>query len=133
VKYIWQHENWPKLGWKSEPLLSLISKARLAQGKLLTKVESLGFKLSREAKADILTEEAVKTSAIEGERLNRESVRSSVARHLGLPAAGLAPANRSIDGLVEVLWMPPKITKHLSLRQGSNAGRRRFSQPDILV
>jgi Fic family protein len=73
------------------------------QGKLLTQVGSLGFKLSREARVDILTEEAVTTSAIEGERLNRESVRSSVARHLGLPAAGLAPASRSVDGLVEVL------------------------------
>ena len=103
MKYIWQCENWPKLSWKSGPLLSLISMARLAQGKLLARVASLGFKLGREAQADILTEEAVKTSEIEGERLNRESVRSSVAKHLGLPAAGLAPANRSVDGLVEVL------------------------------
>src|SRR3990167_9343174 len=103
MKYIWQHENWPKLSWKSEPLLPLASKARLAQGKLLAKVASLGFKLSREAQADILTEEAVKTSEIEGERLNRESVRSSVARHLGLPTAGLPPATRSVDGLVEEL------------------------------
>ncbi|MBI3291704.1 MAG: Fic family protein [Elusimicrobia bacterium] len=103
MKYIWQQGNWPKLNWKSEPLLPLMSKARLVQGKLLTNVANLGFKLSREAQADILTEEAVKTSAIEGERLNRESVRSSVARHLGLPAVGLTPANRSVDGLVEVL------------------------------
>lgn len=103
MKYLWQGKNWPKMTWKSEPLLSLISKARLAQGKLLSKVEGLGFKLSREAQADILTEEAVKTSEIEGERLNRESVRSSVAKHLGLPTAGLTLANRSIDGLVEVL------------------------------
>ena len=103
MTYLWQLKQWPKLTWSSESLLPLISQARLAQGKLLTKVESLGFKLSREAQADILTEEAVTTSAIEGERLNRDSVRSSVARHLGLPAAGLAPANRSVDGLVEVL------------------------------
>lgn len=103
MKYIWQSQKWPKLNWKSEPLLPLIGKARFAQGKLLTKVAGLGFKLSREAQADILTEEAVKTSEIEGERLNRESVRSSVARHLGLPSVGLAPVNRSVDGLVEVL------------------------------
>ncbi|MBI3292173.1 MAG: Fic family protein [Elusimicrobia bacterium] len=103
MKYLWQHGSWPRLSWKSESLLPLISKARLAQGKLLAKVARLGFKLSREARADILTEEAVKTSAIEGERLNRESVRSSVARHLGLPTAGLPPSNRSVDGLVEVL------------------------------
>ncbi len=103
MKYVWQHESWPRLSWKSESLLPSISKARLAQGKLLTKVAHLGFKLDREARADILTEETVKTSAIEGERLNRASVRSSVARHLGLPTAGLPPANRSVDGLVEVL------------------------------
>lgn len=103
MKYIWQYENWPKLKWKSEPLLPLISRARLAQGKLLSKVTGLGFKLGMEARAEILIEEAVKTSAIEGERLNRESVRSSVARRLGLPVAGLPPANRSVDGLVEVL------------------------------
>ncbi len=103
MTYIWQLKQWPKLSWSSESLLPLISQARLAQGKLLTKVASLGFKLSREAQATILTEEALTTSAIEGERLNRDSVRSSVARHLGLPAAGLAPATRSVDGLVEVL------------------------------
>jgi Fic family protein len=103
MTYIWQLNQWPKLTWSSESLLPLVSRARLAQGKLLTKVASLGFKLSREAQAEILTEEALTTSAIEGERLNRDSVRSSVARHLGLPAAGLAPASRSVDGLVDVL------------------------------
>ena len=103
MTYLWQLKQWPALRWDSEALLPLVSRARLAQGKLLTKIGSLGFRLSREAQADILTEEAVTTSAIEGERLNRDSVRSSVARHLGLPAAGLAPANRSVDGLVEVL------------------------------
>ncbi len=103
MKYVWQCESWPKLTWRSEPLLAFIGKARLAQGTFLTRAANLGFKLSREAQAAILTEEAVKTSAIEGERLNRESVRSSVARHLGLPVAGLPPASRSIDGLVEVL------------------------------
>ena len=103
MTYLWQLKQWPALRWNSEALLPLISRARLAQGKFLTKVASFGFKLSREAQADILTEEAVTTSAIEGERLNRDSVRSSVARHLGLPTARLAPANRSVDGLVEVL------------------------------
>jgi Fic family protein len=105
MRYIWQHENWPYFTWRSEPLLPLIGQARLAQGKLLAmaKVTSLGFDLTQEARADILTEEAFKTSAIEGERLNLQSVRSSVAKHLGLPAAGLPSATRSVDGLVEVL------------------------------
>ena len=103
MKYIWERENWPHFTWKSEPLLPLISRARLAQGKLISHVSSLGFDLSREAQAEVLIEEAVKTSAIEGERLNRESVRSSVARRLGLPAVGLGPTSRATDGLVEVL------------------------------
>ncbi len=103
MRYIWQLKPWPALRWNSQALLPLISQARLAQGTLLTKVSSLGFTLNREAQVDILTEEALTTSAIEGERLNRDSVRSSVARHLGLPTAGLAPANRSVDGLIEVL------------------------------
>ncbi|MBI4227382.1 MAG: Fic family protein [Candidatus Omnitrophica bacterium] len=103
MNYLWQSDTWPRLRWRSEPLLPLISKARVVQGELLTKVAGLGLALSREARADVLTEEAVQTSAIEGEHLNRDSVRSSVAKQLGLPTAGLPPANRSVDGLVEVL------------------------------
>jgi Fic family protein len=103
MKYIWQCKSWPQLVWNSDSLLPLLGQARLAQGNLLGRVKRLGFKLGEEAQADILTEEAIKTSAIEGERLNRKAVRSSVARHLGLPTAGLGPATRSVDGLIEVL------------------------------
>ena len=103
MSYIWQAKNWPQLTWDSSLLLSLLGQARLAQGNLLGRVKRLGFELGEEAQADILTEEAIKTSAIEGERLNRQAVRSSVARHLGLPTAGLGPVTRSVDGLVEVL------------------------------
>jgi len=60
--------------------------------------------------AEILTEEVMKTSAIEGETLKRDSVRSSVARHLGLSRAGLPKADQHVDGLVEVCWMQRKIT-----------------------
>lgn len=103
MRYIWQSAHWPELSWKSEPLLPLVSKARMAQGKLMAQVAGLGFGLDKEAQAEILIEETLKTSAIEGERLSRESVRSSVARRLGLPTAGLVSANRAVDGLVEVL------------------------------
>ena len=103
MTYIWQDKHWPHLTWRGEPLVPLISQARLAQGRLLTKVSRLGLKLTREARADILTEETLTTAAIEGERLNRGSVRSSVARHLGLSAAGLPSPTRSVDGLVDVL------------------------------
>jgi len=103
MKYIWQSASWPKLKWDSNTLLSLLGHARLLQGNLLGRVKRLGFKLGEEAQADILTEEAIKTAAIEGERLNPQMVRSSVARHLGLREAGLIPASRSVDGLVEVI------------------------------
>lgn len=102
-KYIWQNRNWTDFTWDSGRLLPLLGKARQIQGKILAKVKTLGFNLTSEAQAEILTEEAVKTSAIEGEILNRDSVRSSVARHLGLNEAGLPRAERHIDGLVEIL------------------------------
>jgi len=103
MKYIWQSDFWPDFTWNSESLLPLLGQARLAQGNLLGRVRRLGFKLGEEAQADILTEEAIKTAAIEGERLNPQMVRSSVARHLGLSLAGAISATRSVDGLVEVI------------------------------
>jgi len=103
MKYIWQSHSWPKLTWDSDVLLSLLGRARLLQGSLLGRVKRLGFQLGEEAQADILTEEAIKTAAIEGERLNPQMVRSSVARHLGLREAGLIATTRSVDGLVEVI------------------------------
>ncbi len=103
MKYIWQCDSWPKLTWDSNALLSLLGQARLVQGNLLGRIKRLGFRLGEEAQADILTEEAIKTAAIEGERLDPQMVRSSVARHLGLQEAGLIPATRSVDGLIDVI------------------------------
>lgn len=103
MKYIWQCNSWPKLAWDSNALLSLLGRARLLQGNLLGRVKRLGLRLGEEAQANILTEETIKTAAIEGERLNPQMVRSSVARHLGLREAGLIPATQSVDGLVEVI------------------------------
>jgi len=103
MKYIWQSDSWPNLKWDSKVLLSPLGHARLLQGNLIGRVKRLGFQLGEEAQADILTEEAIKTAAIEGEHLNPQMVRSSVARHLGLREAGLVPATRSVDGLVEVI------------------------------
>jgi Fic family protein len=103
MRYIWQHSQWPDLRWNAARLLPLVSAARVEQGKLLGRVRSLGFALSREAEAEILVEEAVQTSAIEGEHLQRGSVRSSVARRLGLATVGLPAGTKQTDGLVEVL------------------------------
>jgi len=102
IKYIWQHNAWPALTWDTDALLTPLGECRLLQGKLLSKVASLGFNLEHQAQAEILVEEAIKTSAIEGEQLDVQSVRSSVARKLGLPSAGL-PFDRRVDDLVSVL------------------------------
>jgi len=101
--WIWQESGWPNFTWEPRALLPLLSKARLEQGKLLGLTTTLGFELIQEAGADILIEEAIKTSEIEGNYLNRDLVRSSVAKHLGLPSFGLSEPTRSIDGLVDVL------------------------------
>jgi len=103
MQYVWQQNSWPRFRWQDDRLIDAVGKTRLRQGKLLSKVHGLGIEPGREAQAAVLTEEAVKTAAIEGQNLNRDSVRSSVARRLGLPTAGLPPADRFADGLVEVL------------------------------
>lgn len=100
--YIWQLKNWPALTWNTDRLLTPLGECRLLQGKLLSKIGGLGMQLDHQAQAEILIEEAIKTSAIEGELLDVRSVRSSVARRLGLPSAGL-PVDRRIDDLVSVL------------------------------
>jgi Fic family protein len=102
--YVWQKEAWSEFEWQNDRLIDTLGQARLAQGRLLSKVQSLGIELSREARAEVLTEETVKTAAIEGENLDRDSVRSSVARRLGLDTAGLPQTTRHIDGLVDVLF-----------------------------
>ena len=102
-KYIWENKNWTDFSWSSDELLPHLGQARQTQGKILIRVKALGMPLTNQAQAEILTEEAMQTSAIEGEILKRDSVRSSVARHLGLSQAGLPPADRHIDGLVEIL------------------------------
>lgn len=100
--YIWQQKNWPHFQWNDKELLNQISKCRLLQGKLLANISSIGFQYEKQAQIDILFEEAITTSAIEGEILNRDSVRSSIARKLGLPSA-MVSVDRYTDGLIDVL------------------------------
>ena len=103
MRWIWQKADWPRFTWDAETLLPILSEARLEQGKLLARAESLGFELGRQAAVDVLVEETVRTSEIEGSHLNRDAVRSSVTKHLGIPTFGLPQSTRSIDGLVEIL------------------------------
>jgi len=102
LQYIWQRSDWTNFTWRSEDILSLLGKCRLVQGKLLGKVIDLGLTIDSYAHAEVLAEETMKTSAIEGERLDIRSVRSSVARRLGLPSAGLT-VDRNVDGVVSVI------------------------------
>jgi Fic family protein len=103
AKYIWQKPEWPKFIYDNNKLSVLLGKVRFSQGLLLGRMSELGFNLSEEARAEILVNEAVKTSAVEETLLNYDSVRTSVARRLGLPSAGLPSADRYVDGIVEVL------------------------------
>jgi len=101
--WIWQRAGWPRLRWDGAALSEELAQARLAQGKVLGAAQLLDPALGEEAAAAVLVEDGVTTSAIEGERIEPEAVRSSVARQLGLPAAGLPAPSRAVDGLVEVL------------------------------
>jgi Fic family protein len=103
LAWIWQQPEWPHFRWEEGRLTPVLVRARLAQGKVLGAAKLLDASLSLEAIAAILVEDGLTTSAIEGERLDLDSVRSSVARHLGLPSAGLPPPPRAVDGLIEVL------------------------------
>ena len=103
MTYIWKQKKWPQLKWQSDSLLPSLSQARFLQGELLSKIRSLGLDQGKEPSAEILVEEAVKTAAIEGIRLDKDAVRSSVARRLGLPAAGLKSPDKDVEGLVSVL------------------------------
>lgn len=102
MKYIWERKNWFDFKYDEAALLKPLSQLRILQGKLLGRVASLDIKLETEAQAVVLVEEAVRTVEIEGQRLNRDSVRSSVAVRLGLPR-GVGLQDRNIDGLVDVL------------------------------
>lgn len=103
MSYIWEHKNWPDFTWQNDKLIRLLGKARLAQGKLLSKINTLGMGLSEESRSEILVEETLKTAAIEGQKLEEDVVRSSVARRLGLPTGGVKKEDRNAEGLIDVI------------------------------
>ena len=101
--YIWADEGWPHFRWNAEALLGPLTAARYQQGRLLGRMEQVGFDLQLEAELKATVEDIVKTSAIEGEHLDQGGVRSSLARRLGLPDGGLAAPDRRIEGMVEMM------------------------------
>ena len=103
TRYIHQLAEWPKLTWDHDALAVPLADIRYRQGRLLGRMESLGFSLQQEAELETLTLDVVKSSEIEGENLNTDQVRSSIARRLGIDIAGAIPANRNVEGVVEMM------------------------------
>ncbi len=102
-EYIYQQPEWPHFTWQAERLQELLGQVRHQQGRLLGRLEGVGFALQNEAVLQTLTLDAVKSSEIEGEFLPQDQVRSSVARRLGLAMAGLPLASPQVEGVVEML------------------------------
>ena len=103
MKYIYQFDEWPDMKWDLAKLAPLLASVRYQQGLLIGQMKAQGFKLREEAGLINLTAEIVKSSAIEGETLNKEQVRSSIAKHLGMDIGGATPASRHINGVVEMM------------------------------
>ena len=101
--YIHHQPGWPNLQWRQEELTSKLADVRHRQGRLLGRMESLGFRLQQEAMLDTLTSDVVKSSEIEGEILDAEEVRSSIAWRLGLDVGGIPSADRNVEGIVELM------------------------------
>ncbi|MGU9962115.1 MAG: Fic family protein [Candidatus Puniceispirillales bacterium WSBS_2018_MAG_OTU23] len=101
--WLHEHKNWTDFKWDDELLSFKLADTRHRQGRLLGRMEGLGFEHNREANLRTLTDDVVKSSAIEGENLNPEDVRSSIARRLGMDTAGLNPASRDVEGIVEIM------------------------------
>lgn len=101
--YIHQNKNWPKFSFDSGALLPLLTRVRHKQGRLKGYMEFLGFAMRNETTLQTLTMDVLKSTEIEGELLNAEQVRSSIARRLGMDVAGLIAADRNVEGVVEMM------------------------------
>ena len=101
--YIYELPDWPRFRWDNGRLAAPLAAARHLQGRLVGQMEALGFKVREEAVLSTLTEDVLKSSEIEGEKLDAGQVRSSVARRLGIDIGGLQPADRHVEGVVEMM------------------------------
>ena len=103
AKYIYEHPKWTDFSWQDKAINAVFGEVRMMQGKIIGQMNALGFSVKEEATLTALTLDVVKSSEIEGELLNYEQVRSSIARRLGINTAGLVPSNRHIEGVVEMM------------------------------
>ncbi len=101
--YIYQNKDWPNFYWDKEKILEKLSEVKLAQGLLLGRMAALGFNLQKEALLNTLTQDVLKSSEIEGEKLDTEQVRSSIARRLGIDIGGNITIERNVEGFVEMM------------------------------
>lgn len=102
-KYIYQNPDWPNFSWDSNKLLTLLTEVRNLQGRIVGKMSALGFDLKNQANLEILTQDVLKSTEIEGELLDKNQVRSSIARRLGLEVSGLVPSDRNVDAVVGIM------------------------------
>lgn len=102
MPYIHELPDWPGFRWDDKALAAPLATVRHRQGRLIGRMEGLGFELRSEATLQTMMEEVINSSEIEGEILDRDQVRSSIARRLGLNIGGLLPANRDVEGVVEM-------------------------------
>jgi len=103
MSYFWEQDEWPDWAWDDARLSRLLASASHEQGRLQGRMEALGFDLRDEAHLRTLTEDVINSSEIEGEKLDRDQVRSSIARRLGMDIAGLVPADRDVEGVVDMM------------------------------
>src|ERR1700739_3922518 len=101
--YIHELKDWPRFYWSAEKIAEPLASVSRRQGRLLGHMEALGFNLQQEAVLQTLTADVLKSSEIEGEKLDAAQVRSSIARRLGMDIGALKPADRSVAGVVERL------------------------------
>src|SRR3954470_21952563 len=101
--YIHERDDWPRFHWDLDGLAIQLAAVRHRQGRLIGRMESLGFRLREEAVLSTLTQDVLKSSEIEGEILDIDQVRSSIARRLGLDIGALTPADRHVEGVVEMM------------------------------
>jgi Fic family protein len=101
--YLHEQKNWPKFTWDTALITKIVGSVRHRQGKILGQMQALGFRIQEETMLKALTMDVTKSSEIEGELLNPEQVRSSIARRLGIDLAGAIPAERNVEGVVEMM------------------------------
>jgi Fic family protein len=103
TNYLYQLPDWPKFRWNKEALAGSLNEIRLQQGRLIGRLETVGFSIKSEAVLETLTLDVLKSSEIEGEILNPDQVRSSLARKLGIESAAILPTDRNVEGVVKMM------------------------------